>query len=121
MIAPSACGDYSHITGAQASGTPIVCLDQVPSGIKVDSITVDNMTGARDCVRHLLELGHHEIAIITGSTALQTARQRLEGSSERSLKRTFQSVPNGYKREIFGRSAIRVESTINRARFTIIK
>jgi len=45
----------------------------------VDSVTVDNAGGARDCIEHLLSLGHRRVGIITGPISLQTSRERLEG------------------------------------------
>lgn len=72
----------SHILETLKGGTPVVCLDRLPPGINVDSVTVDNTTAARDCVRHLLKLGHRRIGIITGSLSLQTASQRLQGYKE---------------------------------------
>jgi len=76
----------SHIAETIKAGTPLVCLDRVPPGIHVDSVSVDNATGARECVRHLLALGHKRIGIITGSLALQTAQQRLQGYKEALAK-----------------------------------
>lgn len=71
--------DVTHIMETMARGTPVVCLDRVPRGISVDSVTVDNAKAARECVKHLLELGHRRIGILTGSTKLTTARERLRG------------------------------------------
>lgn len=78
VVAPQP-GDYDHISETLEMGMPVVCLDRVPPKIKVDSVTVDNVRAARNCVRHLIERGHRRIGIITGSMALQTARQRLLG------------------------------------------
>jgi LacI family transcriptional regulator len=72
----------THIAETLRRGTPIVCLDRVPPGIKVDSVSVDNAAASRECVRHLLALGHTRIGIITGSLVLQTAQQRLQGYKE---------------------------------------
>ncbi len=71
-----------HIAETINAGTPLVCLDRVPPGLRVDSVSVDNAAGAREGVRHLLGLGHRRIGIITGSLALQTAQQRLRGYKE---------------------------------------
>lgn len=81
VIAPNS-GDISHIHGALGSGIAMVCLDRLPIGVQVDSVTVDNTSGAKECVRHLLSLGHRNIAIITGPNTLQTARERLQGYME---------------------------------------
>lgn len=81
VVAPNA-GDDGHIRGILDSGMPIVCLDRLPAGIEVDSVSVDNVTGARDCVRHLISMGHRRIAILTGPRAVQTAAERLQGYQE---------------------------------------
>lgn len=70
---------YSHITDAMAKGVPLVCLDRVPPKVQVDSVTVNNVRAAQDCVRHLIAVGHRRIGVLTGSFLLQTARQRLQG------------------------------------------
>ncbi len=78
VVAPDRNG-YRHVAETLARGTPIVCLDRVPRKMKVDSVTVDNVKAARDCVRHLLAEGHRQIGIITGPMTLQTACRRLLG------------------------------------------
>jgi LacI family transcriptional regulator len=77
-VAPAR-GDLAHIRSAVESGISIVCLDRVPPGISLDSVAVDNVKGAQDCVRHLIRSGHREIAIITGSLALEIGQDRLNG------------------------------------------
>ena len=79
VVAPSAEGDVSHIRKTEEYGTPIVCLDRIPPGVMLDSISVDNVAGAQLCVRHLIGRGYRRIGIITGGLTLQTARDRLEG------------------------------------------
>lgn len=78
VVAPSP-GDTTHIESTLAADIPIVCLDRVPRGISVDSVTVDNIKGAEVCMRHLLQLGHTRIGVIAGSPQLQNARDRLRG------------------------------------------
>jgi len=72
-------GAMARIEGAANAGTPVVLLDRAPRGAKLDSVTVDNVKGAQDCVRHLTRMGHRDIAIVTGSLALEIGRQRLRG------------------------------------------
>lgn len=81
VMAPSD-GDAAHIATAQAGGTAMVCLDRMPSGIEVDSIGVDNRKGARMCMHHLISRGHRRIGMLSGSPALHTAKERLEGYLE---------------------------------------
>lgn len=62
-----------------ASGIPMVALD--PSGIppeSVPSVGAANWSGGVAAARHLLELGHSRIAVITGPAMSLVARARLE-------------------------------------------
>lgn len=79
VVAPSPEGDYSHIRKIERAGIPIVCLDRIPPGLDLDSVSVDNVAASRLCVRHLISRGHRRIAIITGGLTLQTACDRLAG------------------------------------------
>jgi LacI family transcriptional regulator len=79
VVAPSADGNTSHIRKTEESGIPIVCLDRIPPGMALDSVSVDNVAAAQLSVRHLISRGHRRIGIITGGLTLQTARDRLEG------------------------------------------
>jgi LacI family transcriptional regulator len=78
VVAPNQ-GDVAHIRNILRAEIPIVCLDRLPQGIVLDSVSVDNVKGAQTCVRHLISQGHRRIAIITGPMNLQTARDRLKG------------------------------------------
>ena len=78
VVSPNS-ADGTHVQDMTASGTPVVCLDRVPLGAEVDSVLVDNVKGARICVRHLITMGHRRIAVISGPRQLQTARNRVEG------------------------------------------
>jgi LacI family transcriptional regulator len=82
LLVPTRGEDLSHIRGAIGSGIPIVCLDRVPAGMKMDAVMLDNVRGAQDCVRHLLRTGYSSIAVITGPLALGVARERLRGYEE---------------------------------------
>jgi LacI family transcriptional regulator len=81
VVAPNG-GNDGHIKNVLESGMPTVCLDRVLAEVNVDSVSVDNEGGSRICVQHLLAMGHRKIAIITGPTTLQTARERLQGYKE---------------------------------------
>ena len=72
-------GTMDHLQNAAETGTRIVFLDRAAPGMGLDSVTIDNEKGAQDCVRHLIRLGHQDIAIITGSLSLETGRARLKG------------------------------------------
>jgi LacI family transcriptional regulator len=78
VVAPQS-GELHHISNIVKAGTPLVCLDRLPPGLAVDSVTVDNAGGARQCIEHLLSLGHRRVGIVTGPLILQTSCERLEG------------------------------------------
>ncbi len=78
VVAPNG-GDIRHIEEITASGTAIVCLDRIPAGLKLSSVTVDAIQGTEMCLRHLIAMGHRSIAIVTGNMQLQNAVDRLQG------------------------------------------
>jgi LacI family transcriptional regulator, xylobiose transport system transcriptional regulator len=64
-----------------ASAIPLVTVD--PTGDPdhpVPSVGAANLNGAIAAARHLLDLGHRRIAVITGPTERLCARARLEGA-----------------------------------------
>jgi DNA-binding LacI/PurR family transcriptional regulator len=58
--------------------TPVVYVDRAPD-IAGDAVLVDNLTGARRGVEHLVRLGHEKIAIVLMGGAVPTHQERLEG------------------------------------------
>jgi LacI family transcriptional regulator len=78
VVAPNG-GDFDHIHNTIAAGIPIVCLDRIPVGLQLSSVTVDCIQGTEMCIRHLAAQGHRSIGIITGPLQLQNAVDRLEG------------------------------------------
>ena len=71
--------DASHIADMVRAGVSVVCLDRSVSDVVTDAVLLDNVGGARECVRHLIQQAHQRIAIITGALRLQTGHERLEG------------------------------------------
>lgn len=98
--------DNSHIRRMMDAGIPIVCLDRMPVGVKVDAVLLDNVRGGEDCMRHLLRVGYRSVAIITGPLELQSARERLRGYEnalrEADLKVSKELILEGDFREESG-------------------
>jgi len=82
MLASAPGYDTSHIRSLIASGMSVVFLDRPVADVKADAVLLDNVRGARECVRHLIQQGHREIAVITGPLQAQNARERLQGYEE---------------------------------------
>ena len=78
VIAPGT-GTPDHVLDLAKSGIPVVCLDRRLTNRNFDSVLVDNIGGARNCVRHLIESGFRNIAMVSGPLSLETAEQRLQG------------------------------------------
>ncbi|WP_253829304.1 LacI family DNA-binding transcriptional regulator [Prauserella aidingensis] len=61
-------------------GIPYVFLDRVASGDEACSVSVDDVTGGRLAVGHLLEQGHRDIAYLSGPMSLPQCRDRRTGA-----------------------------------------
>ena len=59
--------------------TPLVYVDRSPLHCPVDSVLVDNVQASFEATRHLLELGHRRIGIVTEPLNLLNAAERLQG------------------------------------------
>lgn len=74
-------GPNPALAEVDQAGVPTVVLDEqmpsLPPGACV--VTVDNRQGGALAAEHLLELGHTEIAIVTGPKGLPTSAARLGG------------------------------------------
>jgi LacI family transcriptional regulator len=106
VVAPSPDGDVSHIRNVSESHLPIVCLDRIPEGVDLDSVSVDNVKGSAICVRHLISRGHRRIGIITDCLSLQTARDCFLGYREALREASIEVDPDliveGNYREMAG-------------------
>ena len=59
--------------------TPLVYVDRSPLRCHVDSVLIDNARASYQATRHLLDLGHRRVAIITEPLNLLNAADRLNG------------------------------------------
>ncbi|MDQ3869991.1 MAG: LacI family transcriptional regulator [Chloroflexota bacterium] len=58
---------------------PVVVLDRRVRARRVDTVRCDSVGGASLLVRHLLELGHRRIGILTGRRTVSTSVDRVTG------------------------------------------
>jgi len=63
----------------QRQGVPIVVLDRRVPGAQVDVVRGDSEGGAYRLTRHLLDLGHRRIAILSGPETVSTSVERVTG------------------------------------------
>lgn len=58
---------------------PVVVLGRIVPGLEDQCLRLDNFAGAHQATRHLIELGHRNIAHIAGEASHRDAQDRLEG------------------------------------------
>ena len=77
--------DENHPAIASALGAidiPVVLIDRdVPAGVRARSIVFDHAAGMRTAAKHIVNLGHRDIAFISGGPS-RPARERREAVEE---------------------------------------
>jgi len=68
----------------------VIELDRTSGTPGVHSVLVDNVTGARGAVEHLIKLGHRRIGMVAGPHSVTTALERLEGYKQALLSAGLQ-------------------------------
>jgi LacI family transcriptional regulator len=79
LIVASAGGDAGLVEGLAGVRTPMVIVDRGLEGVNADMVRIDHEYGAYLATRHLLELGHRDIATIGGPASTSVAQMRLAG------------------------------------------
>ncbi|MGV3553389.1 LacI family DNA-binding transcriptional regulator [Rhizobium sp.] len=72
---------------------PTVLFGRTVDGQKADTITIDNVSAARQVTNYLMDLGHTRIGTITGPLHLTTGRGRLDGMLEAMRARGLEPAP----------------------------
>lgn len=79
VIAVSSIVTVEHGQQLAASGIPLVAIDPVGDLFPTPAVASTNRTGAYGATRHLLDLGHRRIGVLTGPVRELSARARFEG------------------------------------------
>ncbi|QAX85921.1 LacI family transcriptional regulator [Pseudomonas sp. DTU12.3] len=79
LIVASAGGDSGLAQGLAGVKTPMVIVDRGLEGVDADLVRIDHEYGAYLATRHLLELGHRDIATIGGPASTSVAQMRQAG------------------------------------------
>jgi LacI family transcriptional regulator len=82
LIAPVGDRSRPHLRMLTRNAIPFVLIDRSIAGFEADLVQGDSHAGARVLVDHLIELGHRRIAMITETSDVSTARERLAGYTE---------------------------------------
>ncbi|MCS7058762.1 MAG: LacI family transcriptional regulator [Meiothermus sp.] len=70
------------LLAVEQAGVPVVVIDHRGQQILLPSVDVDNYTGARQAMAHLLELGHRRIGYVAGPKGFGASAARLKGYKE---------------------------------------
>jgi LacI family transcriptional regulator len=77
---------------------PVVYIDRSPS-FEADMVVSDNVHGAEEAVRHLVGLGHKNIALLGTTLEVSTHRERAKGYWQ-ALKTAGITPPTGYEERV---------------------
>ncbi|MBN6714515.1 substrate-binding domain-containing protein [Pseudomonas capsici] len=92
LIVSSVGGDVSIAGGLAEVRTPLVIVDRELEGIDADMVRIDHEHGAYLATRHLLDLGHRDIACIGGPDNTVVAQMRFVGY-RRAMQEAGVEVP----------------------------
>jgi LacI family transcriptional regulator len=90
-----ACLAPDSVLFLQERRTPVVVLDRRIPHVRVDTVRCDSEGGAYTLVRHLLELGHTRVAVLSGPRTVSTAIDRVAG-----YRRAMQAAGPGVNEEL---------------------
>jgi len=68
-----------HIRPFATAGIPVVTFYRDNPGLDIDTFRIDNFHAGYIATRHLIDLGHREIACIQPASAITPSAQRVEG------------------------------------------
>lgn len=76
---PSTEPDNRHLLSLLHDGVPVVTTAYHVPGADLTVVDVDNVDGAWQATRYLLECGRHQVAMITGPTSWKSVAERAQG------------------------------------------
>lgn len=79
LIAPTRDGASPAIRELAQQKMPFVFIDRKAKGIAADAVLSDNVGGAYQATRHLIERGHRRIGIVLGIPGATTTEERFAG------------------------------------------
>jgi LacI family transcriptional regulator len=71
--------ETTHVQQLLDGGMKLVLVDRSSPALKAPSVLVNNQSGVYEATEHLLSLGHHRIAVVTGPSTVNNAIERLGG------------------------------------------
>jgi LacI family transcriptional regulator len=94
LLVPVDVAASQPIRDGEGEPVPMVLFGRTVDGQKADTITIDNVSAARQVTNYLMDLGHTRIGTITGPLHLTTGRGRLDGMLDAMRARGLQPAPH---------------------------
>ena len=73
---------------------PVIFTSNIPKGVNVNYITIDNYAAAKTAVNYLISLGHTNIACVCGNEETDTFHSRFTGYCD-VMKNNFSNINHG--------------------------
>ncbi len=118
LVVPAQDGSYAALRAGSAGHflPPTVLIDRGEAAPGLDVVTADGFAGAYAATRHLIDLGHRDIAVLTHSIGLNNIAVRIDG-----YRRALEEASLGHRARVCvggrGLDTLRgaVEVELNRA------
>ena len=90
----AASGVTDGLKAVLAVRIPVVAMDRRLPGLDVDTVTVDNEAAMYRGVRHLLDLGHRRVGLVSGPMDVSSIRERHDGYVRALSEAGITAVPS---------------------------
>ncbi len=90
--------DDTEIIRLHSEGVPVMLMGQLPDTC-IPFVDIDAASGAKTAVRHLIELGHKKIAIITNAPLTYTSAQQRQNGYLAALQKAGLQISNNLIKE----------------------
>ena len=90
--------DDREIIRLHSEGVPVMLMGQLPD-TRIPFVDIDAASGAETAVRHLIDLGHKQIAIITNAPLTYTSAQQRQTGYLQALQKAGLQISNNLIKE----------------------
>ncbi|HLR93494.1 MAG TPA: LacI family DNA-binding transcriptional regulator [Jiangellaceae bacterium] len=92
LISPVSMED-PHLQRLRERGIPVVLVDRMAASSDLCSVAVDDVTGGRLAVEHLLSCGHRHIGVVGGPHSIRQVTERHEGARKAVAENAAGTTP----------------------------
>ncbi|MCM8779733.1 MAG: LacI family transcriptional regulator [Candidatus Omnitrophica bacterium] len=100
-------GNKSQLLQALEARVPVVVINNYIEDLEVNCVAIDNLGGAKQATKYLIDLGHKRIAHIAGDVVTQAAALRLEGYKQALKENNLEINPEYIEKTDYSRGRAR--------------